>query len=126
MEPAQYDAEGRVTEATLDLYVLFPGSVAPFYLDVTIRCPHAARYGLAWRSPGYAASAAVRQKEARYGTGVITVAMESHGRFAAASLAGLDFLVARAGENLRDRWAAPRLLPEWKGGFAEGGRLRDG
>ena len=114
VELAQYDADGRVTEAILDLYVLFPGYVAHFYLDVTIRCSHAARCGLAWRSPGYAATMAVRRKEARYGSGVIAVAMETYGRFAPACLAGFDFPAAAAGENLRDRWAAPRLLPEWR------------
>ena len=60
-----------------------------------------------WRS-------AKKKEEARYGSGVIAVAMEKYGRFALASLAGLDFLAAAAGENLRDRWAAPRLLPEWR------------
>ena len=113
VELAQYDADGRVTEAILDLYVIFPGSVAPFFIDVSIRCPHAARYGLAWSTP-YAASSAVRQKEARYGAGVITIALETYGRIAPESLSGLEFLVARAGDNLRDRWASPRLLPEWR------------
>ena len=114
VELAKYDAEGRVTEAILDLYVVFPGAVAPFYIDVTIRCPRAERYAQAWRRPGAAATAAVKQKEARYGPRVITVAMESYGRIAVESVAGLEFLAARAGEGMRDRWAAPRLLPAWK------------
>ena len=37
--------------------------------------------------------------------------METYGRVAPESLQGLEFLAARAGDNLRDRWAAPRLLP---------------
>ena len=65
-------------------------------------------------SPRRGGNAAVMQKEARYGPRVITVAMESYGRIAVESVAGLEFLAARAGEGMRDRWAAPRLLPAWK------------
>ena len=113
VELARYDPDGKVTEAILDLYVTFPGSTQPFYIDVTIRCPHAARYQKARRIPAYAASLGVQQKEARYGPKVIAVALETYGRIAPESLQGLEWIAARAGSNLRDRWAAPRLLPTW-------------
>ena len=103
-----------VSEAVLDLWVAFPGHTCPIYLDVTIRCPLAQRYSTAWKTPGVAATYAVRQKEARYGPKVITIALESYGRLAVETVAALESLACTAGHGLRDRWAAPRLVPLWR------------
>ncbi len=114
IELAQLQEDGSLREAVLDLYVLFPGSTTPYYIDVTIRCPHAGRYLASSSTPGHAAAPGASQKAARYGPQVITIAIETYGRFAADSVGNLEFLAAAAGDQLRDRWAAPRLLPDWK------------
>ena len=114
MELAQIDPEGTINEAIMDLYVVFPGHITPHYIDVSIRCPHATRCTVAWRCPGTAANAAIRDKAARYGPKVITVALETYGRLAEKSCEGLAALATAAGHGLKDQWAAPRLLPRWK------------
>ena len=71
---------GAVQEAVLDLVVTFPGSVQLLCIDVSIRCPHAQRYGQAAASPGEAADAAIadkralRQRRAHGGGGIIWAA----------------------------------------------------
>ncbi|CAK0795081.1 unnamed protein product [Prorocentrum cordatum] len=105
---------GAVQEAVLDLVVTFPGSVQPLYIDVSIRCPHAARYAQAQASPGDAANAAVDDKMRRYGSDVLTVALESYGRLAAGTHWSLEHLATHAAASLRDQWAAPRLVPRWR------------
>ncbi len=90
IELAQSQEDGTIREAALDLYVLFPGSTSPFYIDVTIRCP---------TTPGFAAAQGVLEKAERYGTQVIAVSIETYGRFATGSIAGLDFLAARAADQ---------------------------
>ena len=98
----------------MDLYVTFPGSVQPIYIDVSIRCPHAQRYTHAASIPGVAASAAAVSKRERYGSAVLPVAVESYGRIGSETLHSLDLLATHAGCSLRDAWAAPRLLPRWR------------
>ena len=114
VELAHFAEDGAVSEAVLDLWVAFPGHTSPLYLDVTIRCPLAQRYTTAWKTPGAAATYAVRQKEARYGPKVITIALESYGRIAVETAAALESIACTAGDGLRDRWAAPRLVPLWR------------
>ncbi|CAK0877910.1 unnamed protein product, partial [Prorocentrum cordatum] len=75
---------GRVEEAILDLVVSFPGSVQPLYVDVTIRCPHAARYLRAATVAGDAADEAARGKRQRYGSAVLPVAARLVPRWRAA------------------------------------------
>ncbi len=113
IELAQINEDGTLKEAVLDLYVLWPGSVTPYYIDVTIRCPHAGRYLATSTTPGYAARQGVAQKEARYGPQVITIAIETYGRIAEQSVGNLEYLAARAGDQLRDRWATPRPVAVW-------------
>ena len=98
----------------MDLYVTFPGSVQPIYIDVSIRCPHAQRYTHAASCPGSAASAAAADKRARYGNSVLPIVLESYGRLGTETLRSLDILATHAGCCLRDAWAAPRLLPRWR------------
>ena len=105
---------GAVQEAVMDLVATFPGSVRPLYIDVTIRCPHAARYVRAATTPGQAAAAAVADKRSRYGTDVLPVVFETYGRAAPETVRSLELIAAHAGCCLRDSWAAPRLVPRWR------------
>ena len=114
VELAQWDADGSIKEAILDLVVTFPGSVQQLFIDVTIRCPHADRYLHAAHSPGEAASCAAREKMERYGASVLPVAMETYGRIAIESQRSLEHLASHAGACIRDYWAAPRLIPTWR------------
>ena len=114
VELAKRDQAGNIKEAILDLVVTFPGAVQQQFIDVTIRCPHADRDEHAADSPGEAASGAAREKVERYGTSVLPVAMETYGRLAVESHRSLEHLASHAGICLRDRWAAPRLIPTWR------------
>ena len=114
IELAQYDNEGNIREAILDLVVGFPGAVQQLFIDVTIRCPHAGRYEHAAHSPGEAASSAAREKFTRYGTAVLPVAVETYGRLATESHRSLEHIAMHAGVCNRDYWAAPRLVPTWR------------
>ncbi len=49
---------------------------------------------------------------------MVTIAIETYGRIASQSVGNLEYLAARAGDQLRDRWATPRLVPEWKESIA--------
>ncbi len=49
---------------------------------------------------------------------MVTLAIETYGRIAAQRVGNLEYLAARAGDQLRDRWATPRLVPEWKEAIA--------
>ena len=83
-------AEGAtgVQEAILDAVVRWPGSARVFWIDGTIRNPHAARYRRAEHKPGIAAAAGVADKKRRYGEAVRSLVFEPGGRLAEAS-AGL-------------------------------------
>ena len=64
--------------------------------------------------PGAAADAAVCDKRQRYGSDVLTVALESYGRLAAGTHRSLEHLATHAAACLADQWAAPRLVPRWR------------
>ncbi|CAK0814807.1 unnamed protein product [Prorocentrum cordatum] len=105
---------GRVEEAILDSVVSLPGSVQPLYVDVTIRCPRAARYLRAATVAGDAADEAARGKRQRYGSAVLPVAVESYGRLGAEAVRSLEHLATYAGACIADDCAAPRLVPRWR------------
>ena len=113
-ELVQVGDNGVVHEAVMDLVATFPGSVRPLYIDVTIRCPHAARYVQAATAPGQAAAGGVKDKRDRYGTDVLPVVFETYGRAAPETLRSLEMIATHAGCCLRDAWAAPRLVPRWR------------
>ena len=105
---------GAVQEAVLDLVVIFPGSVQLLCIDVSIRCPHAQRYGQAAASPGEAADAAIADKRSRYGSDVFTVVVELYGRLAGDARRALDHIATHAAACLRDHSVAPRLVLRWR------------
>ncbi|CAK0859372.1 unnamed protein product, partial [Prorocentrum cordatum] len=105
---------GVVKEAVMDLAATFPRGVQPLYIDVAIRCPHAARYAQAATTPGQAAAAAVAEKRNRYGTDVMPVVFETYWIIAPETARSLELIAAHAGCCLRDALAAPRLVPKWR------------
>ena len=107
----QTPAEKR--DAVLDLVVSFPGAFAQSWVDVSIRCPHAKRYGRADHVPGEAAAKAADEKHERYGPFVLPLAFESYGRLGSAGRRTLEILAAHAGACAKDHWAVQRLVPRW-------------
>ena len=101
LELARRDEAGNLKEAILDLVVTFPGTFQQHYVDVTIRCPHAARYEHAAVAPGEAASAAAREKHVRYGSDVLPIAVETYGRLASESHRALEHLASHAAAFVR-------------------------
>eukprot|EP00973_Karenia_brevis_P029599 4083168-Karenia_brevis.AAC.1 len=61
------EEETPAVDAKLDLVASFLAGPKQYWLDVTIRSPHAARYDNAHLHPGVAAEAAVKSKRDRYG-----------------------------------------------------------
>ena len=107
----QTPAEKR--DAVLDLVVSFPGAFAQSRVDVSIRCPHADRYGRADHVPGEAAAKAADEKHERYGPFVLPLAFGSYGRLGNAGRRTLEILAAHAGACAKDHWAVQRLVPRW-------------
>lgn len=84
---------GRPEEAILDVVAAWPVTGRAWWLDITLRSAHAARYAGAERTPGLAAARAVAEKAAPYGAAVTTLAIESLGHMAPDSLAALPALL---------------------------------
>ena len=97
----------RRVDAILDLNVTFPGATQRYLIDVSIRCPHAARYRDADKVVGVASAAAAKEKQDTYGLEVLPLAFESYGRFGAGSRDTLTALAhaacAAAGGDLPRR-----------------------
>ncbi len=72
---------GEIREAILDLVVEWPGAGRRHLIDVTVRCPHAARYPTSASRVGTAAAAGDKDKRDHYGPTVSPFAVESFGRF---------------------------------------------
>ena len=113
-ELAVIDEQGNIKEAIVDSVVTFPGSAQPLYVDVTIRCPHALRYGHAFDCPGGATSAAAKEKRERYGEDVLPIALETYGRMSEEGRRALECLATHAGTSMGDAWLAPLLLLTWR------------
>jgi len=90
--------DGSVVEAILDAVIITPGCVDSVPFDVTIRCPHAERYGSESAPTSTTAAAAAMQGEqeklARYGPSVQPIALETYGRMGYKSIECLRQLVS--------------------------------
>ena len=100
-------------DAVLDLVVSFPGAFMQCWIDVSIRCPLAERYGRADQVPGEAAAKAAEEKHERYGPYVLPLAFETYGRLGSAVRRTLEILAAHAGACTKDHWVVQRLVPRW-------------
>ena len=98
-------------DAVLDLVVSFPGAFMQGWVDVSIRCPHAERYGRADQVPGKAAAKAAEEKHERYGAYVLPLAFETYGRLESAGRLTLEILAAHPWACAKDHWAVQRLVP---------------
>ena len=81
----------------MDIVAWWPGSCNSQLIDVTVRCPHAARYLSTAVKAGVPAEGGERENRKRYGTAVAAIALESYGRMGVASQATLETLAAEAG-----------------------------
>ena len=104
---------GQQRDAVMDLAITFPASLAQLWVDVSIRCPSAARYVKADRVAGTAAAVAAEEKHDRYGPYVLPLPFESFGRLGTAGRRTLEVLALHAAACVHDKWAAQRLVPRW-------------
>ena len=113
--PPLYKWSGTTcTEAIIDLVVHWPGACNVHLLDVTVRCPHAARYETAHCTCGVAAAYGAKDKLERYGPSVRALPLETYGRLGTAGLVLLADLAAEAGIYGSDRWVRSRLVSRWR------------
>ena len=91
-ELAAWDESGTCTDAILDVVCWWPGRLHQHLLDITIRCPHAARYNVSEDVTGRAA----KEKHRRYGEQVWPVALTTYGRLGAEGMQILELLAAEA------------------------------
>ena len=96
-------------DAVMDLYVSFAGSCQRFLLDVSIRCPHAQRYGESHCSPGCAARSGEKEKQDLYGAEVFPVVIESYGRICTIATDAFQQLGVAAAACGRSRIPAGRI-----------------
>ena len=82
----------------MDLTCWWPGGLAWYGVDVTMRFAGAARYVGAERRVGVAVARGEREKEARYGPGVLPLAFEAGGRLGAKGELTLKRLADAAAE----------------------------
>ena len=97
----------------MDLAITFPASLAQLRVDVSIRCPNAARYVKPDRVAGTAAAVAAEEKHDRYGPFVLPLPFESFGRLGTAGWRTLEVLALHSAACVHDQWAAQRLVPRW-------------
>ena len=83
----------------MDAVVAFPGQLQASWLDVSIRCPHAERYGRSEIAAGSAATAGENEKFARYGQQVQPLVWETFGRMGVRSL-GVHRRLAACGSRV--------------------------
>ena len=101
-------------EPTLDVVATWPTLLEQFVVDVTIRCPAAARYADAAKVGGGTAAKAEEEKAERYGCQVLPLAFESWGRLGAASVQTLQVLAAAARTAAPDPRDLRNLVARWR------------
>ena len=85
---------GRCQEAILDIVYHLPGTTVTRFIDVTVRCPFAARYASTDGRPAVAASAGENEKRQRYGCAVWPLSFETFGRLGPESVLHLQNIAA--------------------------------
>ena len=116
--PELYDTvvkNGKTVDrsAIMDAVVSFPGELSQRWVDVSVRCPHADRYGGpgGTTTAGKAASTAEQEKHKRYGGAVLPLVMESFGRMGCEGVATLRALVASGAAAGR---SSPFAYARWR------------
>jgi hypothetical protein len=83
------------------------------WVDVTIRCPYAARYPNTHRIAGVAAASGALAKLKHYGEWVLPLAFETGGRLSLEGKRTLDTMAQRAGAAAIDNWALSKIVSRW-------------
>ena len=102
------EANGKVDEAILDVYVRAPAALTAAPVDFTIRCPHAQRYDMS--QPGRAAADGEIEKLERYGSEVCHLSFETYGRLGTASVALLQWLASQLAQCKGGRGLSPHKV----------------
>ena len=89
----------------MDIVANFLGSYTMNYVDVSIRCPHPARYTRAANVPGSAAARAADEKRERYGAQILPLVFGSYLRLGLDGRRTLETLALHASATIRDQWA---------------------
>ena len=88
--------DGSIREAIMDVLASWPSVLQRWHIDVTIRSPISERYAAATLHPQKALKQAAADKKARYGRGVVAIAVGVLGRRADASLQHIEAMTAAA------------------------------
>ena len=102
----------KCTEAILDAAIRWPTSLHTTVVDVTVRCPHASRYG-----GGVTASpteAAEDEKHKRYGPRVTPIALSTYGRLGREGRNAFEALAAEARWNTDDPSNQKCQVAKWR------------
>jgi hypothetical protein len=103
----------------MDIVAAFPNATRQYWIDVTVRSPHADRYNTsavrnATNTVGYAASDGAKEKWQKYKSQlVIPISYEPYGRLAAESLRCLEHMAISGATVDAQRWAGSQLLTRW-------------
>ena len=112
-------SKGRGTDAIMDIVAAFPNATRQYWIDVTVRSPHADRYNTsaarnAANTVGMAASDGVKEKWQKYKSElVVPISYEPYGRLAAESIRLLEQMAINAATVDTARWAGSQLLTTW-------------
>ena len=90
----------KCTEAILDAAIRWPTSLHTTVVDITVRCPHASRYGGGVTAPP--TEAAEDEKHKRYGPQVTPIAFSTYGRLGREGRNAMEALAAEARWNSDD------------------------
>ena len=101
---------GRCVDAIMDAVLWWPGRLQRHLCDITIRCPHAARYA-AEEDPTERAS---REKHRRYGDEVWPLAYTSYGRLGTEGRQFLELMCAEAREHSEACSTQRGLVASWR------------
>lgn len=109
-ELAIWHSEERCVDAIMDLVTWWPGRLQQFLLDLTIRSPHASRYGITEDITGRAG----QEKHRRYGEAVWAIAMTTYGRLGYEAMRALDLLAGEAKAAGGDPSTQRGLTSRWR------------
>ena len=107
-------ADGTIGEAIMDVTVWWPGALAWYGIDATVRFAGASRYVGAQCRAGAAAAQAEREKVRRYGRDVLPLAYEAGGRLGPGSESTLQRLADAAVASSAGILSRRGLLAQWR------------
>jgi hypothetical protein len=112
-------SKGTATDAIMDIVAAFPNATRQYWIDVTVRSPHADRYNTsaahnAANTVSFAASDGAKEKWQKYKSEhVIPISYEPYGRLAPESLRCFEQMAISGATVDPQRWAGSQLLVRW-------------